>query len=185
MPGPLMHSLPGRHDSPGFTRPSPGVRNLTPPGDPWIADLRQHIAMPDSYRAPGGWRVQVVSLENTPDRHDGTWLRITQYGSWTADVRTPGEVAAFVPLEQLDEDDCGLATVAGTASRAPRGPVRVSHLAAPRCGSLSAWRATARTLLRPLRPGRRRWRSSPCSRRRSSRSVGTRSHPAPAAAAPS
>jgi hypothetical protein len=37
--------------------------------------------MPDRYRAPGGWRVQIVRLECTPDHRDGTWIRVTQYGS--------------------------------------------------------------------------------------------------------
>jgi hypothetical protein len=32
------------------------------------------------YRAPGGWTVQVVELTGTPDRHDGQWLRVCQYG---------------------------------------------------------------------------------------------------------
>jgi hypothetical protein len=39
--------------------------------------------MPDSYRAPGGWRVRIVRLEGTPNRRDGTWLRVTQHGFWT------------------------------------------------------------------------------------------------------
>jgi hypothetical protein len=61
--------------------------------------------MPDCYRAPGGWRVEVVRLEDTPDRHDGTWLRVTQFGWWTADLRSVVELERFFPLGELQEDD--------------------------------------------------------------------------------
>jgi hypothetical protein len=60
--------------------------------------------MPDRYRAPGGWRVSVVTLECTPDHRDGTWLRITLYGSHVADVRSVAELERYVPLDQLVED---------------------------------------------------------------------------------
>lgn len=65
--------------------------------------------MADSYRAPGGWRVQVVTLEGTPDRRDGTWIRVTQYGVWTADVRTVAELEQFFPLGELEPDGPPLA----------------------------------------------------------------------------
>jgi hypothetical protein len=34
----------------------------------------------DRYRAPGGWTVEVVELVGTPDRHDGTWIRLRLHG---------------------------------------------------------------------------------------------------------
>ena len=52
--------------------------------------------MPDRYRAPGGWTVQVIELKGTPDHHDGQWIRVSQYGFWVessgiaADGREPG-----------------------------------------------------------------------------------------------
>ena len=61
--------------------------------------------MSESWRAPGGWRVTIVHLQNTPDKSDGPRYRITQYGAFTADVRSPAEVARFVPLELLEEDE--------------------------------------------------------------------------------
>jgi hypothetical protein len=60
--------------------------------------------MTDRWRAPGGWTVEVVQLTSTPDRHDGQWLRVKQYGIWTADVRTVGELAHFVDLAELEPE---------------------------------------------------------------------------------
>jgi hypothetical protein len=60
--------------------------------------------MADRYRAPGGWTVEVVQLTGTPDHHDGEWLRISQYGVWTADVRTIGELAEWINLAALEPD---------------------------------------------------------------------------------
>lgn len=61
--------------------------------------------MAESWRAPGGWRVQIVRLEGTPDRRDGTWLRVTQFGWWAADVASVAELERFFPLTELLEDD--------------------------------------------------------------------------------
>ena len=61
--------------------------------------------MADSWRAPGGWRVQVVTLQNTPNHRDGCWYRITQHGFWTADVRSVGELERFFPLAELEQED--------------------------------------------------------------------------------
>jgi hypothetical protein len=61
--------------------------------------------MPDSCRAPGGWTVEVVALSGTPDHRDGTWLRVTQHGFWTADVRSVAELSRFFPLDALEPDD--------------------------------------------------------------------------------
>jgi hypothetical protein len=60
--------------------------------------------MADRWRAPGGWTVEVVRLSGTPDNHDGEWLRVSQYGSWTADVRSIGELAQWFPLDELEPD---------------------------------------------------------------------------------
>jgi hypothetical protein len=57
------------------------------------------------YRAPGGWTVEVVILENTPNHHDGAWLSVSQYGFWTTDVRSVDELSAFFPLDALEPDD--------------------------------------------------------------------------------
>lgn len=65
--------------------------------------------MAERWRAPGGWTVQVVVLAGTPDRHDGEWLRVTQYGSWVADVRTVAELAQWFPLADLEPDGLTLA----------------------------------------------------------------------------
>ena len=50
---------------------------------------------PDARRlhAPGGWRLEVVHLELTPDRNNYEWIRLTLPGSWAADLRSPSEVS--------------------------------------------------------------------------------------------
>ena len=58
--------------------------------------------MADRYCTPSGWSVEVVQLTGTPDHHDGTWLRVTYFGSYVADVRTPGELACYFPLADLE-----------------------------------------------------------------------------------
>jgi hypothetical protein len=68
--------------------------------------------MPDSWRAPRGWRVTIVHLENTPNRRDGTWIRVTQHGVWTADLRSVAELERYFRLSELVEDDDGLSTAA-------------------------------------------------------------------------
>lgn len=60
--------------------------------------------MADRYRAPEGWTVEVVHLTGTPDHHDGEWLRVKQYGIWTADVRTIPELQQWVDLSELEPD---------------------------------------------------------------------------------
>jgi hypothetical protein len=64
-------------------------------------DLRQDAGMADRWRAPGGWAVEVVHLTGTPDRRDGEWLRVTQYGSWVADVRSVADLERYFPLASL------------------------------------------------------------------------------------
>jgi rhodanese-related sulfurtransferase len=65
--------------------------------------------MADRWRAPGGWTVEVVRLSLTPDRHDGEWIRLKQFGAFHADVRTPAEVERWVPLADLEQDTLALA----------------------------------------------------------------------------
>jgi hypothetical protein len=36
--------------------------------------------MPDRYRAPDGWAVDVIHLSSTPDHRDGEWLRVSLHG---------------------------------------------------------------------------------------------------------
>jgi hypothetical protein len=60
--------------------------------------------MADRYRTASGWSVEVVQLTGTPDRHDGTWLRVRYFGSFVADVRTPEELARYFPLSELEPE---------------------------------------------------------------------------------
>jgi hypothetical protein len=54
------------------------------------------------FKTSGGWSVEVVELES------GEWLRVRHHGFWVADVRTTEELAAFFPLEDLEEALSGL-----------------------------------------------------------------------------
>jgi hypothetical protein len=45
-----------------------------------------------------------MRLENTPDRHDGQWIRLTQHGFWTSDVHSVAELSRFLPLDALEPD---------------------------------------------------------------------------------
>jgi hypothetical protein len=68
------------------------------------ADLGEDAVMAGCCRAPGGWRATVMRLENTPDRHDGQWIRLTQHGFWTSDVHSVAELSRFLPLDALEPD---------------------------------------------------------------------------------
>lgn len=47
----------------------------------------------------GRWTVEVIHLEGT-----GQWLRVAEYGWWTASVRTPQELAQFgIDLSEVEE----------------------------------------------------------------------------------
>jgi hypothetical protein len=85
------------------------VPKVTPARTPQRPDLREDAAMADSWRAPGGWRVRIVTLVATPDHHDGSWYRLTQFGWWTADVRTIAELAAYVDLAVLEPEGLRIA----------------------------------------------------------------------------
>ena len=65
--------------------------------------------MAGRWLAPGGWSVEVVHLTSTPDRHDGDWFRVRQYGAWTGDVRTVAELSQWVDLADLEPDALALA----------------------------------------------------------------------------
>lgn len=61
------------------------------------------------YRTSDGrWRVEVVRLTGTPDRHDGEWIRVRYSGWYVADVRTVEHLAEFLDLADLAEDALGL-----------------------------------------------------------------------------
>jgi hypothetical protein len=77
-------------------------------------DLRQYVVMADRWRPHGGWAVQIVHLEGAPDHRDGTWIRVTQYGSWVADVRSVAELKRYFPLASMET--LGLASHADAAS---------------------------------------------------------------------
>jgi hypothetical protein len=64
--------------------------------------------MADRYRsADGRWRVEVVRLTGTPDRHDGAWIRVRYFGWFVADVRAVEDLAAYFPLAALELDGLG------------------------------------------------------------------------------
>ena len=60
--------------------------------------------MADRFRAPGGWTVEVVCLTGTPDKHDGPWLRLRQFGYWVADIREVSEIEHWFPLADLEQE---------------------------------------------------------------------------------
>jgi hypothetical protein len=62
------------------------------------------VVVGDRYRALGGWTVEVVELAGTPDRHDGTWIRVRLHGFFVADVRTVAELEQWFPLAELEPD---------------------------------------------------------------------------------
>jgi hypothetical protein len=88
--------------------------------------------------------VRVVTLVGTPDRRDGTWLRVTQFGAWTADVGSVAELERFFPLSDLEPDDGRLAAEARLGGRralvGERGP---GDMAPPSAASRCALRPTA------------------------------------------
>lgn len=64
---------------------SPGCGNGSLPGPGpdrrprqlgYPALTRDDVSMAGSYVASGGWTAEVVTLSGTPDRRDGTWLRV-------------------------------------------------------------------------------------------------------------
>jgi hypothetical protein len=59
--------------------------------------------MAERWRAPGGWTVEVVRVTGTGS-HDGEWLRVCQYGYWTANVKTVAELERWFPLAELEPD---------------------------------------------------------------------------------
>jgi hypothetical protein len=62
----------------------------------------QDAALP-RYRTRSGWAVSIVQLTCTPNRHDGSWIRLSHHGFWVADVRDPGALASYVSLAELEE----------------------------------------------------------------------------------
>jgi hypothetical protein len=87
--------------------------------------------------------VRVVTLVGTPDRRDGTWLRVTQFGAWTADVGSVAELERFFPLSDLEPDDGRLVAGARLGGRralvGERGP---GDMAPPSAASRYALRPT-------------------------------------------
>jgi hypothetical protein len=60
--------------------------------------------MGDRYRTASGWTVEVVELRATPDKHDGTWLKVSRHGFFVALVRTVTELERWFPLADLKPD---------------------------------------------------------------------------------
>lgn len=97
------------------------------------SDLRQTQDMAaDRWRAPGGWTVEIVHLTGTPNHHDGQWLRVCQYGSWTADVRTVDELAQYVDLAELEPELMPARCVRRSILGRVTAPHRHLHLGRPR-----------------------------------------------------
>jgi hypothetical protein len=77
--------------------------------------------MADRWRTQdGSWSVEVVTLSHTPDRHDGTGLRVRRGNYFIADVRDLDDLARYVALEELEEALRGAARDARAAP--PAGP---------------------------------------------------------------
>lgn len=80
------------------------------------------------YRAPGGWTVEVIRSEGTNGNRDGEWLRVSQYGSWVADIRTPAELTQWFSLGDLEPDEL--------SARYPHHAVaRTRLIGSPVCGT--------------------------------------------------
>jgi hypothetical protein len=58
--------------------------------------------MSESWRAPGGWTVEIVQLSQTPDNHDGSWIRLRLNGFFVADVATVAELAEWIDVADLE-----------------------------------------------------------------------------------
>ena len=55
------------------------------------------------YRTADGWSVEVVRLSGTPDKHDGEWIRVRQFGWFVADVRSIACLERYVALAELQD----------------------------------------------------------------------------------
>src|SRR5579864_3336020 len=71
------------------------------------------------YRTSDGcWSVEVVRLTGTPNKHDGEWIRVRNFGFFVADVRTVTELQSYGRAEAASQVPPDLAgamrpTVAG------------------------------------------------------------------------
>jgi hypothetical protein len=120
------------------------VPKVTPAGAPQRPDLREDAAMADSWRAPGGWRVRIVTLAHTPNHRDGSLYRLSQYGTHVADVRSVAEIARYLDLSGLelegDEGGLGLVTAPGKRSPGRRVALGLSPASlAGACGGRAPW----------------------------------------------
>jgi hypothetical protein len=81
--------------------------------------------------------VEVVRLSGTPDKRNGEWLRVRQYGYHTADVRSLAELERWFDLADLEPDEGGLARGRRVVARAVPRAVAVRAAAlddpVPRC----------------------------------------------------
>jgi hypothetical protein len=66
--------------------------------------------MTDRFRTADGWSVETVRLSQTPNHHDGEWIRVRHLGFYVADLRSVAELARYFPLDELEPD--GLALMA-------------------------------------------------------------------------
>ena len=60
--------------------------------------------MGDRWRTADGWAVEIIGLECTPDRHDGTWMKVTYYGFFVALVRSVAQMERWFRLADLEPD---------------------------------------------------------------------------------
>jgi hypothetical protein len=75
--------------------------------------------MSESWRAPGGWTVEIVQLSQTPDNHDGSWIRLRLNGFFVADVATVAELAEWIDVADLEPG--GLTLLACRSTRRADG----------------------------------------------------------------
>jgi hypothetical protein len=67
--------------------------------------MLHNVSVSSRYRTSDGtWTVEVVRLSLTPNKRDGTWLRVRHCGYFIADVRAVDDLAQYFELDDLSED---------------------------------------------------------------------------------
>jgi hypothetical protein len=72
------------------------------------------------YRTSDGcWSIEIVRLTGTPNKRDGEWIRIRQYGFYVTDLRSVAELERYVALAELEDAlrTSGSGAVAGSGCR--------------------------------------------------------------------
>lgn len=77
------------------------------------------------YRTSDGcWSVEIVRLTETPNKRDGEWIRLRQYGFYVADLRSVAELERYVALAELQDAlrTTGSGAAAGSGCRTRTRP---------------------------------------------------------------